>query len=31
MDDAIILTTAQASEASLWTQDPHFKGIAGVK
>ena len=31
MADAIILATAQAYEAALWTQDSHFKGIAGVK
>ena len=31
MADAIILATAQAFEATLWTQDAHFKGIEGVK
>lgn len=31
MADAIILATAQAHGATLWTQDVHFKGIAGVK
>lgn len=30
MADAIILATAQKSEAILWTQDADFKGIAGV-
>ena len=31
MADAIILATAQAFEATLWTQDSHFMGIDGVK
>ena len=31
MADSIILATAQASEAVLWTQDEHFKDIPGVK
>ena len=31
MADAIILATARAYEATLWTQDVHFKDIAGVK
>ena len=31
MADAIILATAQAHGATLWTQDVHFKDIAGVK
>lgn len=31
MADAIILATAHAFEAVLWTQDCHFKGIDGVK
>ncbi len=31
MADAIILATAQAHGATLWTQDSHFKGIDGVK
>jgi predicted nucleic acid-binding protein len=30
MADSIILTTAIAHRATLWTQDDHFKGIAGV-
>ncbi len=31
MADAMILATAQAFEATLWTQDAQFKAIAGVK
>ena len=31
MADSIILTTAQQFDATLWTQDRDFKGIAGVK
>ena len=31
MADAIILATAHAYEATLWTQDIHFKNINGVK
>lgn len=31
MADSIILATAHAHNATLWTQDAHFKGIAGVK
>lgn len=31
MAGSIILATAQAHEATLWTQDEHFQGIAGVK
>ena len=31
MADAIILATAQAHGATLWTQDVHFKNIDGVK
>lgn len=31
MADAVILATAQAFEATLWTQDAHFKGIGGVR
>lgn len=30
MADAIILATARAFEATLWTQDAHFKGIDSV-
>jgi predicted nucleic acid-binding protein len=31
MADAIILATAQDHKATLWTQDAHFKGLAGVE
>jgi predicted nucleic acid-binding protein len=31
MADSIILATAQAHNATLWTQDEHFKGMEGVK
>lgn len=31
MADSIILATARASDASLWTQDDDFKGLDGVK
>jgi toxin FitB len=31
MADSIILATARAYDATLWTQDEHFKGIPGVK
>lgn len=31
MADSIILATARAYAAVLWTQDEHFKGIEGVK
>jgi predicted nucleic acid-binding protein len=31
MADAIILATAQAHGATLWTQDVHFKDIDGVR
>ena len=31
MADAIVLATAQAHGATLWTQDIHFKGIHGIK
>lgn len=31
MADAIILATAQAHGATIWTQDSHFSGIHGVK
>jgi toxin FitB len=30
MADSIILATAHEHEATLWTQDAHFKGIPGV-
>jgi len=29
--DSIILATARANDAVLWTQDAHFKSIEGVK
>lgn len=29
--DSVILATARAYKAVLWTQDAHFKGIEGVK
>jgi toxin FitB len=29
--DAIFLTTARANGATLWTQDSHFDGMAGVE
>jgi toxin FitB len=31
MADSIILTTARANDATLWTQDDDFEGMAGVK
>jgi predicted nucleic acid-binding protein len=31
MADSIILATARANNATLWTQDDDFEGIAGVK
>ncbi|MEI6785981.1 MAG: type II toxin-antitoxin system VapC family toxin [Verrucomicrobiota bacterium] len=31
MADSIILATARASEATLWTQDDDFEGLADVK
>ena len=31
MADAIILATARAHDATLWTQDAHFEGIPGVR
>jgi len=31
MADSIILATARAHDAMLWTQDEHFKDIEGVK
>ena len=30
MADSIILATARAQDATLWTQDEHFKDIEGV-
>lgn len=31
MADSVMLATAREHEATLWTQDAHFEGIAGVK
>jgi predicted nucleic acid-binding protein len=31
MADSIILATARAWDATLWTQDAHFEGIEGVR
>jgi len=31
MADSLILATARAYNAMLWTQDAHFKGMEGVK
>lgn len=31
MADSIILATARANKATLWTQDEHFKDLEGVK
>ncbi len=31
MADSIILATARAYEATLWTQDAHFEGLEGVR
>ena len=31
MADSIILATARANDAILWTQDEHFKGLSHVK
>ncbi len=31
MADSLILATARAYDAVLWTQDAHFKGIEGVR
>jgi toxin FitB len=31
MADSIILATARTQNATLWTQDQHFKGIPGVQ
>ena len=31
MADSIILATARACDATLWTQDAHFKDIEGVR
>ena len=31
MADSVTLATARTFEATLWTQDEHFKGLPGVK
>jgi predicted nucleic acid-binding protein len=31
MADSIILATAQTNDATLWTQDNDFEGVAGVR
>jgi predicted nucleic acid-binding protein len=31
MADAVILATARADDAALWTQDAHFDGMQGVE
>jgi predicted nucleic acid-binding protein len=31
MADAVILATARADDAVLWTQDAHFDGMEGVE
>ena len=31
MADSVILATAQLHDATLWTQDEHFDGVAGVR
>jgi predicted nucleic acid-binding protein len=31
MADSIIYATAQANDATLWTQDEHFKDLPGIK
>jgi predicted nucleic acid-binding protein len=31
MADSVMLATARTFEATLWTQDEHFKGLTGVK
>ncbi len=31
MADSVILATARAFGATLWTQDEHFKGIEGMR
>ncbi len=31
MPDSLILAIARANEATLWTQDEHFKDLDGVK
>jgi len=31
MADSVMLATARAYNATLWTQDAHFKDVEGVK
>ena len=31
MADSMILATAQTYQATLWTQDEHFKGLGGAR
>lgn len=31
MADSIILATARAFDAAIWTQDTHFEGLSGVR
>jgi predicted nucleic acid-binding protein len=31
MADSVILATARAFDATLWTQDEHFKGLKGIR
>jgi len=31
MADSVMLATAKLNQATLWTQDSHFEGMAGVK
>ena len=31
MADSIILATARDQDATLWTQDEHFKAVEGVR
>jgi predicted nucleic acid-binding protein len=31
MPDSIILATARAHQATLWTRDEHFRGLTGVQ
>ncbi len=31
MADSVMLATAKLNQATLWTQDSHFEGLAGVK
>jgi predicted nucleic acid-binding protein len=31
MADSLVLATAQAHAATIWTQDAHFRSLPGVK